>query len=61
MLAELGVADEVELAARIRDGTLAAREEDLLAGLRAIVRAKLEVANPAYPQEPRNPSRQEET
>jgi len=61
VLAELGVADEVELAARIRDGTLAAREEDLLAGLRAIVRAKLEVANPAYPQEPRNPSRQEET
>ncbi|MFI6597566.1 DUF6285 domain-containing protein [Nonomuraea sp. NPDC050536] len=46
-LAELGVADDTELAAAIRDGRLddSAALVDLL---RQTVRAKLEVANPGY-------------
>ncbi|MFI6503122.1 DUF6285 domain-containing protein [Nonomuraea typhae] len=45
-LAGLGVGDDAELAARIREG----RDDDpaLLAALTAAVRAKLEVANPGY-------------
>jgi aminoglycoside phosphotransferase (APT) family kinase protein len=48
VLAGLGVGDEVELAAAIREGRFAEREPELLEALRATVRAKLEVANPAY-------------
>jgi hypothetical protein len=44
----LGVADEPELAAAIRGGAMAGRRRELLAALRMIVRAKLEVANPRY-------------
>ncbi len=47
-LAAVGCTDERELASAIREGTLGAREEDVLAAVRATVRAKLEVANPAY-------------
>jgi hypothetical protein len=47
-LASVECADERELARAIRDGALADREEDLLAALRATVRAKLEAANPSY-------------
>jgi aminoglycoside phosphotransferase (APT) family kinase protein len=47
-LARLGVADELELAAAIRSGELEAGDQDVHAVLRAIVRAKLEVANPRY-------------
>jgi aminoglycoside phosphotransferase (APT) family kinase protein len=47
-LARLGFADETELAAAIRDGTLGARDAELTEVLRATVRAKLEVANPGY-------------
>jgi hypothetical protein len=42
------VADETELAATIRTGRLDERREELLAALRAIVRAKLEAANPRH-------------
>ena len=48
VMATLGVADERELAAAIRDRTLASSNEELHAALRALVRAKLEVANPGY-------------
>ena len=44
----LGVADESELAAAIRAGTLDDRRAEVVAILRATVRAKLEVANPRY-------------
>ncbi len=47
-LASLGMHDEAELARSIRDGALDGREQDVLAALRVLVRAKLEVANPAY-------------
>lgn len=47
-LAELGVADEAELAAAVRAGSC--DETALVAALTAAVRAKLEVANPAYLQ-----------
>ena len=47
-LASLGVQDEAELARSIRDGSLDGRGSDVLAALRVLVRAKLEVANPAY-------------
>jgi hypothetical protein len=49
-LATLGVPGERELATAIRDGTLDGRDRELYAALRAIVRAKLEVANPGYLQ-----------
>ncbi|MEV4806013.1 DUF6285 domain-containing protein [Nonomuraea sp. NPDC049421] len=48
-LAGLGVADEAELAEAIRAGRLP-DDERLLAALEESVRAKLEVANPAYLQ-----------
>ncbi|MEV4114374.1 DUF6285 domain-containing protein [Nonomuraea sp. NPDC049695] len=46
-LAGLGMADDAELAAAVREGRL---EDDhaLVAALEQAVRAKLEVANPAY-------------
>ncbi|MFI7127074.1 DUF6285 domain-containing protein [Nonomuraea sp. NPDC050153] len=49
-LAGLGVADDAELAAAIREGRV---EDDhaLVAALEQAVRAKLEVANPAYPED----------
>ena len=49
-LAALGVADERELAREIRAGAFEERRPELLAALRSIVRAKLEVANPGYLQ-----------
>jgi hypothetical protein len=49
-LRQLGVASEHELAAAIRRGSFDGRDGALLPALRAIVRAKLEVANPAYLQ-----------
>jgi aminoglycoside phosphotransferase (APT) family kinase protein len=60
-LAGLGFADEAELATAIRDGRLVGREAELPAALRATVRAKLEVANPAYLREPENQPPTEET
>jgi aminoglycoside phosphotransferase (APT) family kinase protein len=47
-LARLGVADEVALAASIRAGAFDDRRVEVCAALRALVRAKLEVANPRY-------------
>jgi|SRR4051794_7656730 len=47
-LATLGVHDDRELAAAIRDGSLDGRLEDVRAAVRASVVAKLEVANPRY-------------
>ena len=47
-LERLGVADEAELAAAIRDGRLDDRRGEVVDVLRQTVRAKLEVANPRY-------------
>jgi hypothetical protein len=47
-LASVGCRDERELGQAIREGTLGEREEGVFAAVRATVRAKLEVANPAY-------------
>ena len=47
-LAAVGCRDERELARAIRDGALGERRGAVLAAVRATVRAKLEVANPAY-------------
>ena len=47
-LSAVGCGDERELARAIRDGTLGEGEAHVLAAVRATVRAKLEVANPAY-------------
>jgi hypothetical protein len=58
-LASLGVADETELAAAIRDGALDGREGELRAALRRIVAAKLEVANPRYLRTAQPPPREE--
>jgi hypothetical protein len=44
----LGVADDAELAATIRDGSLDERRAEVLEVLRQTVRAKLEVSNPRY-------------
>jgi hypothetical protein len=49
-LSRLGVATEHELAAAIRAGAFDGCDRALRPALRAIVRAKLEVANPAYLQ-----------
>jgi aminoglycoside phosphotransferase (APT) family kinase protein len=46
-LANLGVADEAQLAAALRDGTITAGR-DTYDMLRALVRIKLEAANPRY-------------
>ncbi|MFI6737393.1 DUF6285 domain-containing protein [Nonomuraea sp. NPDC050451] len=49
-LAALGMADDAELAAAIREGRI---EDDhaLVTALEQAVRAKLAVANPAYPED----------
>jgi hypothetical protein len=47
-LDRLGVADEADLAAAIRSGSLDDRRAEVVAVLRDTVRAKLEVANPRY-------------
>jgi Domain of unknown function (DUF6285) len=47
-LAALGVADDAALAAAIRSGALDHRRPEVLAAVRASVRAKLEVANPRH-------------
>jgi hypothetical protein len=44
----LGYADETELATAIRAGELDDRADALLAGLRTIVRRRLDVAHPGY-------------
>jgi hypothetical protein len=51
-LARLGVADEAELAAAIRDHALDHRRAEVLEVVRATVRAKLAVAHPGYIDEP---------
>jgi len=52
LLAELGFADEAQLAAAIRAGILDDRAGDVLPTLRAVVRHRLAVAHPGY-AEPR--------
>jgi hypothetical protein len=47
-LADLGFADETQLAAAIRAGTLDDRAGDVLPTLRALVRHRLAVAHPGY-------------
>lgn len=47
-LADLGVASDTELAARIRDGSLDDRMDDVIEVVRASVVDKLRVANPGY-------------
>jgi hypothetical protein len=54
LLACLGVADEAQLAAAVRRGSFAGREAELCRALRALVRAKLEAANPRYLRETAN-------
>ena len=49
-LAELGFADEAQLAAAIRAGTLDDRAADVLPTLRMLVRHRLAVAHPGYDQ-----------
>jgi uncharacterized protein DUF6285 len=51
-LAQLGVADEAELAAAIRAGSLDDRRAEVLEVVRATVRAKLAVAHPGYTANP---------
>ena len=48
LLAELGFADEAQLAAAIRAGTLDDRADDVLPTLRTLVRHRLAVAHPGY-------------
>jgi hypothetical protein len=47
-LAELGFADEAQLAAAIRTGALDERSDDVLPVLRTLVRHRLAVAHPGY-------------
>jgi hypothetical protein len=47
-LAELGFADEAQLAAAIRAGELDDRADDVLPTLRTLVRHRLAVAHPGY-------------
>jgi hypothetical protein len=49
-LAELGFADEAQLAAAIRSGALDERADDVLPTLRTLVRHRLAVAHPGYDQ-----------
>lgn len=51
-LATLGCADEAELAARIRDGSLDDRLDEVRALVRESVADKLAVANPRYADRP---------
>jgi hypothetical protein len=60
-LAALEVTDERELAVAIRDGAFESRDAELQPWLRALVRAKLEVANPGYLQSTENASTKEGT
>jgi hypothetical protein len=48
LLAEIGSSDEAGLAGAVRAGELDGRRPELRRVLRASVRARLEVANPAY-------------
>ena len=48
LLADLGFADEAQLAAAIRAGTLDDRQGDVLLTLRALVRHRLAIAHPGY-------------
>lgn len=50
-LAGLGVPDEQALAAAIRAGELDGRADDVIAGLRTLVRRRLSVAHPGYDTE----------
>ena len=47
-LAELGFADEAQLAAAIRAGALDDRADDVLPALRTLVRNRLAIAHPGY-------------
>jgi hypothetical protein len=47
-LAELGFADEAQLAAAIRAGALDGRADDVLPALRTLVRHRLAIAHPGY-------------
>ena len=47
-LAELGFADEAQLAAAIRAGALDERADDVLPALRTLVRHRLAIAHPGY-------------
>lgn len=47
-LAGLGVADEAELSAAIRNGGLDHRAEDVTSYLRAVVKRRLLIAHPGY-------------
>jgi len=49
-LAELGLADEAELATAIRAGALDDRADEVLPTLRTLVRHRLAVAHPGYDQ-----------
>jgi hypothetical protein len=49
-LAELGFADETQLAAAIRSGSLDDRAADVLPTLRTLVRHRLAIAHPGYDQ-----------
>jgi hypothetical protein len=49
-LAELGFADEAQLAAAIRAGSLDDRAEEVLPTLRTLVRHRLAIAHPGYDQ-----------
>ena len=49
-LAELGLADEAELATAIRAGALDDRADEVLPTLRTLVRHRLAVAHPGYAQ-----------
>jgi len=49
-LAELGLADEAELATAIRGGALDDRADEVLPTLRTLVRHRLAVAHPGYDQ-----------
>jgi hypothetical protein len=51
-LARLGVRDEAELAAAIRDGTLDDRRAQVIEVVRETVHAKLAVAHPGYTDAP---------
>ena len=51
-LARLGLADEAELAAAIRDGALDARMDEVKGFVRSTVEDKLRVANPKYLENP---------
>jgi len=51
-LARLGVSDEAELAAAVREGSLDARRDEVIEVIRETVRAKLAVAHPGYTEAP---------